>query len=223
MLRKLLKNCWYLLLVFCFLIQIHHSQTFRRVEDVVGLEILAENNGAAVADYDGDNDLDIFVVAKSPDNPDSFKTLSRLFRNNNDGSFTDVTEIAGFPDLFLTYSFKVQLFRNLRNGTFVNLTSISGFDDLNSCRNMGATWFDYDNDGDIDIFVTNSNDTSFLYENTLLNFDDITTTKNWFKLNLVDTTSNRNAIGAIARLNNPSTGIYILRINGRPTKVVINN
>ncbi|RNC83455.1 MAG: T9SS C-terminal target domain-containing protein [Winogradskyella sp.] len=190
MLRKLLRNRWSFLLIFCFIIQRNYSQTFNRVEDIVGLGILSENNGAAVADYDGDNDLDIFVVAKSPDDPDSPKTLSRLFRNNNDGSFTDVTEAAGFtdlllpdeagedfdgldgqksgaswgdynndgfPDLFLTYSFKVQLFRNLGNGTFVDLTGIAGFDDLNSCRNMGATWFDYNNDGFLDIYINDWN------------------------------------------------------------------
>ena len=163
------------------------AQSFQRVESIVGLEVLSENNGAAVADYDGDNDLDVFVVAKASDDPESPKTLSRLFRNNNDGTFTDVTTLAGFenllgpdeggedyfgldglksgaswgdynndgfPDLFLTYSFKVQLWRNIGNGTFVNVTAISGFQDLNECRNTGATWFDYNNDSFLDIYVS---------------------------------------------------------------------
>jgi hypothetical protein len=163
-----------------------NAQSFERVENVVGLGVLQENNGAAVADYDGDNDLDIFVVAKSIDNQESPKTLSKLFRNNNDGSFTDVTELAGlnnflseeeggdiylglngnksaaswgdynndgFPDLFLTYSFKVQLWRNLGNGTFADVTEISGFDAVNDCRNTGATWFDYNNDSLLDIYI----------------------------------------------------------------------
>ncbi|MBT8244051.1 MAG: T9SS type A sorting domain-containing protein [Winogradskyella sp.] len=212
MLKKLLKNHLALLLMFCFSVQMLGAQTFNRVEEIVGLGILEENNGVAVADYDGDNDLDIFVVAKSPDDENSPKTLSRLFRNNNDGSFTDVTALAGFtdlllpaeaganfegldgqkngaswgdynndgfPDLFLTYSFKVQLWRNLGNGTFVNITSISGFDDLSSCRNMGATWFDYDNDGLLDIYINDWNTcgTNQLYRNNGNNtFTNVTTT-----------------------------------------------
>ena len=173
--------------ILCSLfVQIGFSQSFQRVESIVGLEVLEENNGVAVADYDGDNDLDIFVVAKAIDDTNVPKTLSRLFRNNNDGSFTDVTESSGlinllsadeagsdwdgldgqkngaswgdynndgFPDLFLTHSFKVQLFRNLGNGSFVDLTSIAGFDALNNCKNTGSTWFDYNNDGFLDIYV----------------------------------------------------------------------
>ena len=188
--EKLLKTYLLIIFVFASALQESNAQSFNRVEDVVGLGILEDNNGVAVADYDGDNDLDIFVVAKAADDINSPKTLSRLFRNNNDGSFTDVTELAGFsnlllpdevdsnfdgldgpksgaswgdynndgfPDLFLTYSFKVQLWRNLGNGTFTNLTSIAGFDDLNNCRNMGATWFDYDNDGFLDIYINDWN------------------------------------------------------------------
>ena len=89
-------------MIMGFSFHIVTAQTFNRVEAVVGLGVLAENNGVAVADYDGDNDLDIFVVAKAPDDENSPKTLSRLFRNNNDGSFTDVTEIAGLTDLLLS-------------------------------------------------------------------------------------------------------------------------
>ncbi|NNK39487.1 MAG: VCBS repeat-containing protein, partial [Winogradskyella sp.] len=67
--------------VIWFLCISANSQVFERVETTVGLGILEENNGVAVADYDGDNDLDVFVVAKAQDNPDDPKTLSRLFRN----------------------------------------------------------------------------------------------------------------------------------------------
>ncbi|ARV09251.1 hypothetical protein BTO05_06185 [Winogradskyella sp. PC-19] len=211
MLRKLLANYTLLSIILSFSIETLSAQTFNRVEDIVGLGVLEENNGVAVADYDGDNDLDIFVVAKAPDDENSPKTLSRLFRNNNDGSFTDVTDIAGLtdlllpgeagadfagldgqksgaswgdynndghPDLFLTYSFKVQLFRNLGNGTFADFSGIAGFDDLNTCRNMGATWFDYDNDGFLDIYINDWSEcgSNQLYKNNGDNtFTDVTT------------------------------------------------
>ncbi len=212
---KELHNCksfvFFVFLLF-FLSNRIYSQNFERSESIVGLGILEENNGAAVADYDGDNDLDIFVVAKAKDNPDSPKTLSRLFRNNNDGSFTDVTELSGlvdllpqdeggtssfaldgnksgaswgdydndgFPDLFLTYSFKVQLWRNLGNGTFANVTGVSGFDRTNECRNTGATWFDYNNDSFLDIYINDWNEcgSNQLYRNNgNYTFTDVTIT-----------------------------------------------
>ena len=71
------------------------GQTFERAEIVSGLGVLEDNNGVAVADYDGDFDLDIFVVAKAIDEDGIEKSHSRLFRNNNNGTFTDVTQESG--------------------------------------------------------------------------------------------------------------------------------
>ena len=162
-----------------------NAQTFAHIEATSGLNI-EKNNGVAVADYDGDNDLDIFVVAVAMDDDSDPNSHSRLFKNNNDGSFTDVTEASGlinllpfnnnlkeitgltglrhgvswgdydndgFPDLFLTNSNSVQLFHNEKNGTFVDVTQSSGIIGNNICRNMGATWFDFNKDGYLDLFI----------------------------------------------------------------------
>ena len=189
--RKLpLKLSSFILIITCFLSQEIVSQSFDRVENTVGLSVLQENNGVAVADYDNDNDLDIFVVANAVENSENPSSYSKLYRNNNDGSFTDVTEFSGltelfteeddaqetfaqqgfkfgaswgdynndgFPDLFLTYSYKIELWRNLGNGTFANVTGISGFDTTNECINTGATWLDYNNDGFLDIYFSDWN------------------------------------------------------------------
>lgn len=162
------------------------GQSFDRVEDIIGLGMLEDNNGVAVADYDNDNDLDIFIVAKAMDDENNESSISRLFRNENDGSFIDVTAEAGFmnlfpitdgiedftglagykygafwgdynndghPDIFFTFLDRIQLWRNLGNGTFANVTEISGLIEINSCGNTGATWFDFNNDGFLDLFI----------------------------------------------------------------------
>jgi hypothetical protein len=163
------------------------AQSFNRIEKLSGLGILEENNGASVADYDADNDLDIFVVAKSIDKMGIEKTQSKLFRNNNDGTFEDVTEQSGllgiltseevtldnsaldgfkygaswgdfnndgFPDIILTYSLKIQLYLNQGDGTFKDVTNSAGIEGFNNCITPSATWFDYNNDGYLDLYVT---------------------------------------------------------------------
>ncbi|MBU2928808.1 FG-GAP-like repeat-containing protein [Winogradskyella psychrotolerans] len=192
MVKKLhdLKLYGIIILLMIFMIENGYTQVFNHVENIVGLSVLEDNNGVAVADYDGDNDLDVFVVAKAKDDPSSPKTFSRLFQNNNDGTFTDVTDVAGFvdlltqeeggsqyfgldgnksgafwgdfnndgfPDLFLTNSLKLQLWKNLGDGTFLNITDSAGFQPTLFCRYTGATWFDYNNDGLLDIYINDWN------------------------------------------------------------------
>ncbi len=113
------------------------AQSFNRIEKLSGLGILEENNGASVADYDADNDLDIFVVAKSIDKMGIEKTQSKLFRNNNDGTFEDVTEQSGL--LGILTSEEVTL----------DNSALDGF-------KYGASWGDFNNDGFPDIILTYS-------------------------------------------------------------------
>jgi hypothetical protein len=175
------------------------AQSFRRVENLSGLGLLEENNGASVADYDGDNDLDLFVVAKGIDKDGVEKSHSKLFRNNNDGTFSDVTQQSGlfgtlnqeetkatgalsgfkfgaswgdfnndgFPDMLLSYSLKVQLYLNNGDGTFQDVTTSSGIQGSNNCVNPSSTWFDYNNDGFLDLYITTwgACESAKLYEN----------------------------------------------------------
>ncbi|WP_026753855.1 FG-GAP-like repeat-containing protein [Sediminibacter sp. Hel_I_10] len=190
----------YAVLVFILTGQIKtHAQTFERAEIVAGLEDLQNNNGVATADYDGDLDLDLFVVAHAQDLDGNESTHSKLYQNNNNGTFTDVTlEVGlynllpfnpdletffglkgfkhgaswgdynndGFPDLFLTNSESVQLFLN-QNGTFTEVTESAGIMVNSLCRNTGATWFDYDNDGFLDLYISEWDfcDSNSLYKN----------------------------------------------------------
>ncbi len=165
-----------------------NAQTFEHVENYAGFNGLKENNGVAIADYDNDGDLDVFVVAKAKDEEGVESSHSRLFTNNNDGTFSDVTEFSGlvnllkknetnslttralngfkfgafwgdydndgFPDLFLTNMQKIQLFHNKGNGTFEDVTLQAGFENYKGCANTDATWFDYNTDGYLDIVIS---------------------------------------------------------------------
>ncbi|MCR8669529.1 CRTAC1 family protein, partial [Aestuariibaculum sp. M13] len=177
----------YIISIICFVsVYKINAQTFERIETYNGLGSIRENNGAALADYDADGDLDVFVVAKAQDVVGDETTQSKLFRNNNDGTFTNVTQNSGltdlfpegetgetsiaftgfkfgafwgdydndgYPDLFMTHTNKMQLLHNEGNGTFKEVTVEAGFKKYNDCINTGATWFDYNKDGFLDIFI----------------------------------------------------------------------
>lgn len=132
--------------------------------------------GGLFFDFDNDGWLDVYLVNSGPSDFYSPKTPIRnaLYRNNHDGTFTDVTEKAGvacgkmghfgmgaaaadfdgdgWQDLYVTNYGKNVLFRNKGNGTFADVTDDAGVGAPNwsTC----ATWFDYDNDGKLDLFVS---------------------------------------------------------------------
>jgi hypothetical protein len=148
---------------------------FRHNTGAYGKKYLPETmgNGACFLDYDNDGWQDILIV-NSMDWPghEAGKSYSALYRNNHNGSFTDVTKQAGlaiqtyglgcaiadydndgFDDIYITSVGPNHLFHNLRNGKFADVTAKAGVGDPGF--STSAAWFDYDNDGKLDLFVAN--------------------------------------------------------------------
>lgn len=167
---------------------------FQDIADKAGVHFVTENSptpekhqpetmpaGVALFDYDEDGLLDIYVV-NGAEMPSLVKTgpkyYNRLFHNNGNGTFTDVTERAGvagagygmgvaagdydndgWPDLFLANVNGNQLFHNNRDGTFTDVTVKAGLSGAiyhgRKMWSISAGWFDYNNDGLLDLFVAN--------------------------------------------------------------------
>ncbi|WP_124849144.1 CRTAC1 family protein [Acidipila sp. EB88] len=129
--------------------------------------------GVALFDFDGDGWLDIFLTSTGPTDPDTgAAATNHLYRNNHDGTFSDVTERAGlvrhgwaqgvsvgdfdgdgWPDLFVTYYGRNVLYRNQHDGTFTDVTAAAGLVSATDLYSTGSAFVDYDRDGHLDLFV----------------------------------------------------------------------
>jgi carbonic anhydrase len=147
--------------------------TFTDVTRAAGLDRPAlPTQAAAWADYDLDGDLDLAIGNEGVQRPDSkIAFADNLFRNNGDGTFTDVAEEAGVtndryakgiawgdydadgdPDLYVSNIGPNRLYRNNGDGTFTDVAPELGVTEP-AARSFATWFFDYDQDGDLDLFV----------------------------------------------------------------------
>jgi hypothetical protein len=158
----------------------------------------ADSQGAAAGDYDRDGDLDVFIC--------NYTGANLLFRNMG-GYFEEVGDAAGvqagaegnrgavfgdfnddgWPDIYVIRSGDNKMFRNNGNGTFSDVSGSSGADDGNDGYSPSIA--DHDNDGDLDIFFTNTGQNSVLLQNQ-------GPFNNWIEFRLRGSGSNLNGIGA---------------------------
>jgi enediyne biosynthesis protein E4 len=139
---------------------------------------LLETTGCGVAffDFDQDDWVDIFLVngTRLDGFPKGQEPISRLFKNNRDGTFTDVTQRSGlgrtgwgqgccvgdyngdgWNDLFVSYYGQNALYRNNGDGTFTDVTAKAGLLQSTKRWNSGCAFLDFDRDGHLDLFVAN--------------------------------------------------------------------
>ena len=184
---------------------------FTDVGTLAGVSDGAFGRGAAWGDYDNDGDLDLYVVNSGP---------NRLYWNNGNGTFTNVGDSAGVADigdgygcawgdfdndgdldLYVVNSGSPhRLYRNDGNGKFTDIAASSGVTE----RGPGgfiAAWGDYDNDGDLDMYVAISGRANRLYRNA-------GNANRWLHVRLVGTVSNRSGIGAQVTAVTGATGVW---------------
>jgi len=150
--------------------------SFTDITDSTAVGDTAHTYGACLADYNDDDNLDIFCG--------NIILSCVLFRNEGSMAFTDVTDSAGFQglveakgasmadydndgdlDLALTGWDRDSFYRNNGDGTFTEYTDSANYAVGDTLHGMSAVWADYDNDGYVDLFVTNFGGKCVLYQN----------------------------------------------------------
>jgi hypothetical protein len=190
---------------------------FKRVSGTNFVSAARGSVGAAWGDYDNDGFLDVFVA--------NYGQSNELYHNNGNGTFTRVTtgsivndpaqsistawgdyDNDGYLDLFVgnRNGTKNFLYHNNGDGTFTRVTS--GPITEGNDENGGCAWGDYDNDGFLDLYVSNLGPNNggparaFLYHNT-------GNSNHWLKVKCVGVASNRMAIGAKVRVQTTINGV----------------
>ncbi len=183
------------------------SFDLERIADHILANSTGASTGQSLADFDNDGDLDIFIA-------NSFAQNNVLFINNRNGNFSRlendiiVSEGAnsygsgwadfdndGDFDLFVANidNFKNHLYLNNGNGTFTKVTE-GHIADVEA-SNITASWGDYDNDGDLDLY---SSDNLMVFQHLFYRNDE-NNSNNWVNIICTGTASNKSAIGAIVR------------------------
>ena len=147
-------------------------------DDRIANILESNGSGLVVIDYDNDGYMDLYFVNPGPlegvthHAPGTKRQPNRLYHNNRDGTFTDVTDKAGvggagfgvaaaaadydgdgWTDLFVVNAGKNILYHNNHDGTFTDVTDKAGVGKTGT--GIGATWIDVNNDGKLDLFVAN--------------------------------------------------------------------
>lgn len=172
--------------------------------------------GSTFGDYDGDGDLDWFItnITAAPGIPSGFGGWNRLYRNDGNRQFTDVTQAAGVRDsrwswgtsffdydndgdldLIATNGYNGPGFQDDRtflwrndSGVYTDISDQAGITD--TLQGRGLAHLDYDNDGDLDVVIVNNEAEPILYRNDGGNVND------YLQIEVEGTVSNRDGIGA---------------------------
>ncbi len=169
-----------LFLLFSLLALPVYSQTFTNVASLVGIQATyfqhnyVPGGGVAIGDLDNDGFPDV-IVATADQTLGSGKII--VYKNNGGVSFTDVTAASGinfsgtsglkciiigdfnndgWRDVYITSWYSgSRLYKNNGNGTFTDVTAASGINISNTYQTTAASWIDYNNDGNLDLYVCN--------------------------------------------------------------------
>ena len=172
-----------------------HGRAFTDITDAAGLGGFDNAYGLTFADYDNDGDPDLYVTRGGFQNGRPGRDGNLLFRNDGRASFTDVTEVAGVGDtgagfssvwadfdsdgrvdLHVVNNYSLnRLYRNRGDGSFEDATDRAGVAGETRTGGISSAVADYDDDGDLDIYVANNGEPNIMYRNEGgLRFTDVT-------------------------------------------------